>query len=221
VILFVGIPRIIVLDYALEEIKSEWGATCWKYWIKQEQTVPYCKWRNLAEASVRKCKVGVRRVTQQKGSCLWCYLFNWVCAIRHLMALDIKQLNGRSPTEDVLGSTPDILVYSMFDWYQPVGFYEPEAKFPYEKKCLGMWIGVEEASVDLMAYCILKDTGKPVVRKSIWVVSQEELATTEVQEAIARLKEAILKKLGDTLKDTEVNPEIMGCLPEVPEYLFD
>lgn len=219
----VGIPQIIVSDNAQEEIRSEWGATCRKYRIKQEQTVPYCKWRNLAEASVRECKVGVRRATRRKGSPkrLWCYLVDWVCAIRRLTALDIKQLNGRSPTEDVLGSTPDISAYSMFDWYEPVWFYEPEAKFPYEKKCLGMWIGVEEASVDLMAFRILKDTGKPIVRKSVWAVSHDELATTEVQEAIARLKEAILQKLGDTLKDTEVDPEIMGCLPEVPEYLFD
>jgi len=34
----------------------------------------------------------------------------------------------------------------------------------------------------------------------------------EVQEAITRLKEAILKKLGDTLKDTEVDPEILAGL---------
>ena len=43
-------------------------------------------------------------------------------------------------TEFMLGSTPDILAYAMFNWYQPVWYHEPEAQFPYEKKVKGQWV---------------------------------------------------------------------------------
>jgi len=219
-----GIPQVMVSDGAKEEIKGDWGAICRKYRIKQEQTLPYSKWRNLAEASVREMKISIRRATRRTRSPkrLWCYLAEWVAAIRRLTALDLKQLEGRTPTEDVLGSTPDISPYGMFDWYQPVWYMEPEAKFPHEKKCLGLWIGVAEASVDLMAYRILKGTGKTVVRKSVWSLTDDEMAQPTVKAELAILEQDIRDKIGDTLKDSEIDPDLKTYLgPDVPDYLFD
>jgi hypothetical protein len=51
--------------------------------------------------------------------------------------LDLPQLDGKTSTEFVLGSTPDILAYAMFNWYQPVWYHELEAQFPYKKKVMG------------------------------------------------------------------------------------
>jgi hypothetical protein len=48
----VGIPQVLITDKAKEETLGAWLATCQKYQIKMEQTVPYSQWRNLAEASV-------------------------------------------------------------------------------------------------------------------------------------------------------------------------
>jgi len=80
------------------------------------------------------------------------------------MALDIRQLEGRSPTKDILGYTPDISAYSKFDWYQPVWYLKPDAHYPHQKKVLGHWIGVAESCSNLMAYRILEPNGKVVVR---------------------------------------------------------
>jgi hypothetical protein len=43
------------------------------------------------------------------------------------LKVTIPQLYGRTPTEFVEGSTPDILAYAMFDWYQHVYYYSPTA----------------------------------------------------------------------------------------------
>ena len=70
-----------------------------------------------------------------------------MAAIRELTTLDLPQLEGCTLTEFVLGSTPDILAYTMFDWYQ--WYHEPEAQFPYEKKVMGQWVGTANSCTDL------------------------------------------------------------------------
>ena len=78
------------------------------------------------------------------------------------------------PEYFVLGTTPDISVYALFEWYEYVYYWNPIAAFPPEKKCLDKWIGVAEVSTDIMACFILTDTGKFVVRKSVWGISNED-----------------------------------------------
>jgi transposase len=58
-----GILQTVVTDNAKEETAGDWKATCRKYHIKQEQTVPYSPWRNAAENSIRELKVGIRRAS--------------------------------------------------------------------------------------------------------------------------------------------------------------
>ena len=56
-----GIPQIVVSDGAEEMIHEEFEQICRKYCIRQKQTVPYSRWSNLAEVSVRELKSGMRR----------------------------------------------------------------------------------------------------------------------------------------------------------------
>jgi hypothetical protein len=59
----VGIPQTLVTDNTKEETTGEWGSICWKYHIRQEQTLPFSQWRNLTEHSIREPKVGMHRAT--------------------------------------------------------------------------------------------------------------------------------------------------------------
>jgi hypothetical protein len=79
-----GIPLTLVTDNAHEEMQGKWGQTCQVYHIQQKDTVPYSPCQNLAEASLRAIKQGIRRATGQKCSPkrLWCYCGQWVAAIR-------------------------------------------------------------------------------------------------------------------------------------------
>jgi hypothetical protein len=137
----VGFPQTIVTDNAPdEEVYGEFGKICRKFHIKQEQTVPYSPWSNLAESSIRELKVGIRTALQpsKEPKRRWCYCGKWVAAKRRLTALDLPQLQGRVPDEDVLGSTPDISQYALFDWYERVLYcWDPVGSFPHEQKLLG------------------------------------------------------------------------------------
>jgi hypothetical protein len=91
-----------------------------------------------------------------------------------------------------------------------------------ERKRLGRWIGVAEVSTDVMAFYILADTAKVVVRKDVFALSDDERNTTIVQEQLAELKRKIDAKLGDGIKDKALDPTVVdGIPPEVPDFIFE
>ena len=217
-----GIPQILITDNAPEEVAGEFKETCRVHHIQQKFVVPHSPWMNLAEASVRAIKQGIQRATRRKRSPkrLWCYCGQWVAAVRRLTALDLPQLDGRVPEEFVMGSTPDISPYAQFDWYEPVWYIMPEAKFPHEKKRLGRWLGIAEVSTDVMASFILTETGKVIVRKSIWAISVDERATDEIKAAMTQLDVAITAKVGDSVRPKDFDPDLADDIMEVPDDIF-
>ena len=220
-----GIPPTLVTDNVHEETHGEWGQTCRVYHIQQKHTVPYSPWQILAEASVRAVKQGIWRATSQKHSPrrLWCYYDQWVAAIRRLTALDLPQLDGQVPKAYVLGSTVDISSYAQFNWYKYVWYLKPKALFPYEKKCLGRWLGIAEVSIDVMASYILTESGTVVVRKSIWALSAGKVQTDEIKQAMTALNEKITLKIGDSLpleRDHQRTPYSTLCRDFIPLVLF-
>ena len=152
---------------------------------------------------------------------LWCDCASWVAAIRQLTALDLLQLVGHMPTEFVLGSTPDLLAYAMFDQYQPVWYHKPEAQFPYEKKVMGQWIGTADSCMDLMAYSIVTRSGRVIMQKSVWGVTEEELLTDAVKQQLTSLDEAMNLRIGNQIKDDKATCKTGYKLDEILEGLFD
>ena len=219
----VGIPQTIVSDNASEETQGKFEETCRKYRIEQKQTVPYSPWHNLAEASIRELKVGIRRTMRRKRmpKRLWCFAAQWVAATRRLTALDLPQLEGRVPEEKVLGSTPDISSHAMFDMYEVVWYWEPTIGFPDDRKRLGRSLGVAEVSTDVMAHYILTSKGTIVIRKSIWALTSDELKDPQMVADIAALDQGIQGKIGDTIKDDDVDPTLVGDLPDPPDFIFE
>jgi hypothetical protein len=133
----------------------------------------------------------------------------------------MPQLQGRVPDEDVLGSTPDISQYAQFDWYEPVLYWDPVGTFPHEQKLLGRWLGVAEVSTDLMAFYLLTKTGKTIVRKSVWGLSEDDFANPDIKTRLVELDEGIRSKIGDDLKEEDIDPELRGSMPEISEDVFD
>ena len=93
--------------------------------INLKVTVPYSPWQSKAEATVRELKRFTRRKIQQTKAPrrLWLYAGKWGAAIRRLSALNIPELDGRTPYEHITGSTPNITLHCMFDWHQPDYFH--------------------------------------------------------------------------------------------------
>jgi hypothetical protein len=83
----------------------------------------------------------------------------------------MDKLDGRTPTEVVTGTTPDISQYAQFDWYEPIRFLDNRHAFPNERKLLGRFLGVAELCTDVMAFRILTEIGTIVTRKSVWAIT--------------------------------------------------
>jgi hypothetical protein len=119
----------------------------------------------------------------------------WCAAIQRLTSNTIPELHGLTPDDHALGSTPDILLYSMFVWYQVVYDWIPIKQFPQELKLIGRWIGVSQNCVDDMAFVILVRKGLVVIRKSIWGLSDDYLSNTALKAKTAELNAAIMKSV--------------------------
>jgi hypothetical protein len=128
----VGVPHTLISDNAKEDMAGRDRDTCTRNRINVKTTVPHSPWQNLAEASIRELKKCVCRTIRRTGTPLrlWPYCMEWCAAVRRLIASSIPQLKGRTPTEYVEGTTPDISSYAMFDWYQPVYYYNPVIGYP-------------------------------------------------------------------------------------------
>jgi hypothetical protein len=108
--------------------------------------------------------------------------------------IDIQQYTAPSqttPEEHTIGSTPDISMYAMFDWYQIVEYLTPINEYPVQKCELGRWIGVSENCIDEMASVILTGKGQVIIRKSIWGLYANDLMNPTKIADIAGLDERI------------------------------
>ena len=64
---------------------------------------------------------------------------------------------------------------AMFDFYQPVYYYMPQAEFPFKKKLIRQQLGHDDISIDDMAYTILIETGCTVTLKDVWAIHPDDL----------------------------------------------
>lgn len=213
-----GIPQTLVTDNANELTGGNFKKICNDYQIERRLVTPYHQWHNKAEASVREIKVSIRRMIRTSGAPrrLWCYAGQWVTALRRLTALDIPQLEGRVPTERVLGSTPDISLYALFGFYEPVWYIQPTSDFPHEKRTLGMILGPYESSADEGSFLIMRETGQVVVRKSVYALTTEDRNNPSVTESIDKLKKGIRETIGDSVAESDVPAEARSSIGDDP-----
>ena len=119
-----------------------------------------------------------------------------------------------------MGYTPDISPYALFSWFQPVWIYTHVKGFPTNQKEVGYFLGIDERCIDVMGMKVILRSGKVVIRKDVWAVSEAELRESlEVGERLKELRKALDAKLGDALKDEEIDPALRS--EAIPEALFD
>jgi hypothetical protein len=222
VIRTVGVPKELVSDGAKAETQGRFAELAREYRIKQRQTEPYSGWQNRAEAAIREIKRGIRRATLRARSPkrLWDFCGEWVAAIRRLTAHDIPALQGRVPSEAIEGNTPDISEYAQFDWYQQVWYIDPAVQFPDDSRKLGRWIGVAHDVGSPMTFWILPQSCKVLARSTVTPLTEDELKNPEIQGMLAELDISIKSKIGDTLADNEIDNELIGLYPDVPDDVF-
>jgi hypothetical protein len=218
----VGIPKELVSDGAKAETQGEFAKVVKEYRVKQKITEPYSGWQNRAEAAVREIKRGIKRsmLRTRTPKRLWDYCGEWVAAVRRLTAHDLPGLDGRVPDEVVTGHTPDISDYAQFDWYQYVWCHDPAVQFPGDARRLARWIGVAHNVGNPMCFWVLPSTCKVLARSTVWSLSSDDMANPVIQAQIAELDASIREKIGDSIPENEVDKDLAGRYPEVPEDIF-
>lgn len=93
--------------------------------------------------------------------------------------------------------------------------------FPSDKKELGYFIGIDEQCVNVMSFKIITSTGKVVIRKEVWALTDDVEKDILVQECLTDLRKALTEKIGDALKDKEINPKLGSEEPLPEDELFD
>ena len=226
-----GVPKVLVTDGASEMQRGKGQSIANEYHINLKVTAPYSPWQNKAETTVREIKRYTRRKLKQKKAPrrLWSYAGKWGAALRRLTALDIPELEGRTPCEHVTGSTPNITPYAMFDWYDPVYYHQPVEGYPHQKRQLGRIIGVADNCTDELAYIVLPRTGRIVVRKSVWAVEPHKVNDVAVQADLLELDTSINERYGDETLNLDRTGAVRAgnlhsepdTLPDPPPDLFD
>jgi hypothetical protein len=175
----VGIPKELLTDCALEEMRGEWGRILKQYHIGHCMTQPKSPWQNRAEAEIRELKKLVRRTLRHSNAPteFWCYAIEWAAKIRSLTAHDLPSLRSRTPEERIIGHTPDISEYAHFSWFEWVWFRE-QISFPGADLCLRRWLGVANNVGQAMTYWILTEKGSIIARSSVIPVSDHEKRDT-------------------------------------------
>jgi hypothetical protein len=139
---------------------------------------------------------------------LWCNCGKWVAAIRRLTAM--PKLEHRTPTEATLGLTLDISSYAQFDWYEPVYFYERQATFPTEWKCIGRWLGVAENYTDILAFRVLKAKGEVIVQNDVWGIPANDMLSDSIKASVLC---TAMPSIGKILPHPPRCPRVQVCKP--------
>ena len=72
-----------------------------------------------------------------------------------------------------------------------------------------------------MCFWVLPKSCRVVVaRTTVQAPSADDMANLAVRVQITELDSSIRDKIGDTLEDDELDPDLQGLLPHIPEDLF-
>ena len=139
-----GVPNVMVMDGALEQVQGEFCHKCRQAAIYVKQTEPHTPWSNAAESAIHELKHGLghEMVQSRAPRCLWDHF----CLERELYihshtALDIFSINGQVLETIISGETTDISPFALFQWYEWVMYHDTSIPFPKEQLVLGQDLG--------------------------------------------------------------------------------
>jgi Reverse transcriptase (RNA-dependent DNA polymerase) len=207
-------PTVVITDGALEETGGGWKKEMQHYRIKQKWSEPYSQWQNKAESEIRELKRVIRRTMQFENAPkrLWDFCGIWVAAIRRRTALDISELDGRTPDENIHARVVDISAYAQFNWYSLVWYIDYPKDAATSRRQLGRWLGVAENSGSNLCYIVLPKSCKPIIRSSVQPVTTDESLQPEIKLLISTFDETVNRKIGNSRTDADVREEF----PDIP-----
>ena len=137
------------------------------YMIDSRQSEPHNKNQNFAELGWRDTKTLSNRVLERSGAPKKC----WFLALRHVCMLmnhvAHDSLDWRTAAEWLLGYIPDITVFLIFMFYEPVYYMELEPSVVDTTERLGRFVGISHSVGHSMTFMVLTEEDKIIHRASV------------------------------------------------------
>ena len=233
----VGVPQMMIPDNAMELTRKEFKRKCRSAQCPIRPVEAYTPNKNLAEAAIRELKRHYRRVMleTQAPEVLWDYCLEWCAMIRSHTALNIHELDGKTPATRMTGDTSDISFLAEFGWYDWVWYIDPQGGTGLEatgeptlsRKKLGRYLGPATNVGSAMCGTVLTAKGTRVDRTSIIPLSVADQNSDPIKKMKGVFEEVLKSKLKDRVaamkagKDAKVleEEELGTPVEETPEHV--
>ena len=160
-----GAMDMLISDNAKAQISDKVKEILGMFAVDNRTSEPHNKNQNYAERAYRDVKRMVERLLDMSGApnSWWLLALEYVCFIFNHLATE--RLGWRTPTEWLLGSTPDISVLLCFVFYQPVYYRSFDADD--DEELLGRFAGIAETVGHSMTFKIITNEGKLISRSLV------------------------------------------------------
>ena len=163
----VGAPKTLRTDNSKMQLGQAWQRILRRMLIKGETTEPHHPWQNYAERVIGTLKRQVNTLLDRTGAPdrLWMLALEHVAYVWNHTSQESD--NGATPIQMHSGDTPDISALLMFEFFEPVFYYDPTHPFPESKESIGRFVGVAEHVGDALCYKILVEKSQTVLHRSV------------------------------------------------------
>ena len=183
----IGAPPLLKSDNASTDLSKDIVTLCRMYKIVQPTSEPHNQWQNPAERRIQEIKAATNALMDSTNApeVLWFLACSHVCSVFNIIAT--KKNNGRSAIVACLGETPDISVFTQFQFLQPVP-YLTHPSFPHLKERLAHWITPAEHCGDALTYIIRDaETGELLKRSVMRPIDEDHPNFRMVKDVLATL----------------------------------
>ena len=161
-----GAPSLLRRDNAKEENSEEVLDINRKLIIKDQYSEPHHQHQNTVEScGIRYIKQQTHVIMDQQNvpDSAWYLCAKYVAQVHDICYDNTLKM---TPYEKRHGVTPDISAYLQHRFWDPVLFFDHEAKWPATKEKSGRWVGVAENVGDTLTYYIVDDQTKQLLTRS-------------------------------------------------------
>ena len=150
---------------------------------------------------------------------LWDHVVVYASALHNRTVHPLLHLEGRTPYEMTLGSTPDISHLIDFGFYDPV-FYivrnKKKNKFPSPRRLVGRWLGPSGQSSNDLSYKVLTSTGKVIVSSAVQPFGKDDAVNMSdlVKQFDEKVSLPIIPNDAENVFDIELPEEGDESIPD-------
>ena len=160
-----GAMDVLISDNAKAEVSARTKDILRALCIKDWQSEPHNKNQNFAERGWKDTKEKANLVFDwsNANNDEWLLILEYVCFILNHVA--VESLGWRTPTEWLLGRTPDISVFLQFFYREPVYYMKEDVAWGESPQRLGLFVGISQGVGHSMTFKVMTSK-KEIIRRA-------------------------------------------------------